>query len=355
METRRALGFVLVGIFASMGAQFRTPNFTVDAPTPEIAKRIGQYAEYYRKEKAIQWLGKEMPQWAEPCPIEVTVTMNGAGGATSFAFDRGQVLGQNMHIEGTVERLVNSVLPHEVTHTVFAYYFRCPVPRWADEGGSVLSEDDVERARHDRMVRDKLNAGRAIPLRRLLPLKDYPNDMENVMSLYAEGFSVTDFLVSQSSRPEFLKFVSDGMRFGWDESAKTHYQFDNVNALEEAWLAQLRKTKKQRDAALAGKTEPVEVEPTGRVVERRTSPPVQPLSDEPRPTFRGQNPAEVDPPDDRYRNRGSRPGYLPDPTPSSSRRTDPSGVRLGAPDSSPIPVMSLGQPIPASSTPGYPH
>jgi hypothetical protein len=355
MATRRVLAFVLVGISASMGAQFRTPNFTVDAPTAEIAKKIGQYAEHYRKEKAIQWLGREMPQWPEPCPIEVTVTMNGAGGATSFAFDRGQVLGQNMHIEGSYERLVNSVLPHEVTHTVFAYYFRCPVPRWADEGGSVLSEDDVERGRHDRMVRDKLNAGRAIPLRRLLPLKDYPNDMENVMSLYAEGFSVTDFLVSQSSRPEFLKFIADGMRSGWDDAAKVHYQYENVNALEEAWLAQLRKTKKQRAGTLASNSEAAEVEQTGRVVERRTSLPVQPLGDEPRPTFRGQNPSEMDPPDDRYRNRNERPGYLPDPVPSSSRRTDTSGVRLGAPDSGPLPTTYLGQPVPAAPSPGYPR
>jgi hypothetical protein len=353
MSPHRALGLVLVSVFASMGAQFRTANFTVDAPNAELAKRIGQWAEYYRKEKALQWLGHEMPQWAEPCPIEVTVTMNGAGGATSFAFDRGQVLGQNMHIEGTPERLVNSVLPHEVTHTVFAYYFRQPVPRWADEGGSVLSEDDVERARHDRMVRDKLNAGRAIPLRRLLPLKDYPNDMENVMSLYAEGFSVTDFLVNQSSRPEFLKFIADGMHSGWDEAAKVHYQYENVNALEEAWLANLRKTKKQRNATLASNSEPAEAEPTGRVVERRTSPPVQPFTDDAQPKFRGQSPAEMEPSDDRYRN--PRPGYLPDPVPSSSKRSDSSGVRLGAPDSSPFPTTRLGQPVPVSSAPGYPR
>ncbi len=203
------------------------------------------------------------------------------------------------------------------------------------------------------MVRDKLNAGRAIPLRRLLPLKEYPNDIDSVMSLYAEGFSVTDFLVNQSSRPEFLKFIADGMYSGWDEAAKAHYQYENVNALEEAWLAQLRKTKKQRTGTLAGNTEPADVEPTGRVVERRTSPPVQPLSDDPRPTFRGQSPAELDPPDDRYRDRTSRPGYLPETTPSSSKRTDPSGIRLGAPDSSPFPTTQLGQPIPASSTHGY--
>src|SRR5881392_1314593 len=107
-----------------------------------------------------------MPPWPEPCPVQVTVNMGGAGGATSFAFDRGRVLGQHMQIEGSLDRLVSSVLPHEVTHTVFAYYFRRPLPRWADEGGSVLSEDDAERNRHDMLCRQILNTpGRAIPLR----------------------------------------------------------------------------------------------------------------------------------------------------------------------------------------------
>src|SRR5262249_45251975 len=141
MATRGPLVLLLATVFASMGATYPTTNFVVEAPNAQLAQQAGQYAEQYRKEKAIQWLGQEMPPWPERCPIKITVTMGGAGGATSFAFDRGRVLGQTMHIEGSVERLLNSVLPHEVTHTVFAYHFRCPVPRWADEGGAVLSDD----------------------------------------------------------------------------------------------------------------------------------------------------------------------------------------------------------------------
>jgi len=124
--------------------------------------------------------------------------MNGSGGATSFAFDNGQILSQNMHIEGSLDRLLASVLPHEVTHTVFAYRFRTPVPRWADEGGAVLSEDELERNRHDQLVREILRTpGKRIPLRNLFALREYPRE---VMSLYAEGYSVANFLVSTSSR-----------------------------------------------------------------------------------------------------------------------------------------------------------
>src|SRR3984957_2512383 len=110
------VALVLLAALSSMGASYRTQNFVVEAPTPAIAEQVGQYAEYYRREKAIQWLGQEMPAWPETCPVKVPLTMNGSGGATSFAFDRGRVLGQNMHIEGTLDRLLASVLPHEITH-----------------------------------------------------------------------------------------------------------------------------------------------------------------------------------------------------------------------------------------------
>jgi hypothetical protein len=216
----------------------RTKNFRVEAPTRRLAERMAQWAEHHRRTIARRWLGKEMPAWGEPCPLKVTVTNNGSGGATTFEFDNGSVRRITMEIEGTVERLIASVLPHEVTHTVLAYHFRRPVPRWADEGGSVLSEDDQERRRHDRLVRQVLNTpGRMIPLRRLFALTEYPRD---VMVLFAEGYSVTRFLVEAKGRPTFLAFVEDAKSKGWDEAARAHYGHASVEKLEEAWLKDVR-------------------------------------------------------------------------------------------------------------------
>ncbi|MGE3803805.1 MAG: hypothetical protein AB7K24_03915 [Gemmataceae bacterium] len=291
---------ILIGILGSMGAQYRTPNFVVDAPTPQIAQQVGQYAEHYRKEKAMQWLGYEMPTWPQPCPLQVKVTMGGAGGATSFAFDQGQVLGQHMTIEGSLDRLLASVLPHEVTHTVFAFYFRTPVPRWADEGGSVLSEDDQERQRHDQLCRNILNHGRQMPLRRLFALREYPDD---VMLLYAQGYSVTDFLVGKSNRQTFIRFVAQGMREGWDSASRT-YGYRSIEELEQAWLQHLRDTKRP-PAQFARNT----ADPDHRLLVRQTVPP-QPVLSPPAPVFRGQTPM----PDQVGQVNGQptgRPGYLP--------------------------------------------
>jgi len=377
MVPRRALICLLVGAFASLGATYRTQNFVVTAATPQIAEQVGQYAEHYRKEKALLWLGQEMQPWGQPCPVRVTVTMNGSGGATSFAFDNGQILSQNMHIEGTLDRLLASVLPHEVTHTVFAYRFRTPVPRWADEGGAVLSEDDQERNRHDQLVREILRTpGKRIPLRNLFALKDYPHE---VMSLYAEGYSVANFLVSTSSRAAFLAFVDHGMRYGWDNAVQTHYaSYGNVNGLEAAWLNHLRETARPQGQLLARNTAgPAAGDATGRISIRQTVPPAQPLRDSPQAVYRGQAPDEGW---DRNQRRpaGGQPRYLPDynpatPTiaasplvapphdqwgpPQGQQPYDgPPRVRLGPPEFAPQAPSEFAQPVPENVSPaGYPR
>jgi hypothetical protein len=233
---------LVLGALGSLGAQYQTRNFLVTASSPKIAQRFAEWAEYYRKHKAIQWLGKEMPAWKTPCSLHIEVTYYGSGGATTFAFDKGKVLRMNMKVEGTLDRLVASVLPHEMTHAVLGHHFRRPVPRWADEGAAVLSEDEQERKRHDWLVRKVLDTpGRAIPLRRLFAMTEYPRDQEALCALYAQGYSVVRFLLAAKDRKTFLAFVEAGMAVGWDKAAHTHYGHATVEALERAWLQDLRK------------------------------------------------------------------------------------------------------------------
>jgi hypothetical protein len=339
----------------SSAAQYRTTNFFVNAPDPQIAKQMGDYAEHYRKEKAIMWLGQEMPTWPQPCPLYVTVNMEGPSGATSFQFGQGRVMSMKMEIQGPLERLLHSVLPHEITHTVFAHYFRQPVPRWADEGGSVLSEDDIERERHDRLTRQILNRGQQIPLRRLFGLKEYPRE---VMCLYAEGFSMSDYLVKRSDYKTFLHFVGHGMQYGWDSATQSFYGHKSVEELEEAWLKHLRDTKRSpsqppAQVASANNTRPVG-QPTSRPIVRLTAPPVQPL--DPAPVYRGVSPT----PEQMGQNFGPTP-----PTPSMNpypQNQPPAagwnpGRGQGAPAFLPVPVTlgPIANDAPANFVPPPPN
>ena len=87
---RRRLALLLaVAAFCSMGAEIRTQNFVVSAANQQVCQQVAQWAEHYRREKALQWLGHEMPNWPEPCPLRVQVTMEGPSGATEFQFQAG--------------------------------------------------------------------------------------------------------------------------------------------------------------------------------------------------------------------------------------------------------------------------
>src|SRR5438477_1837276 len=182
---------------ALMGAGFRTPNFTVTAHTSEIAQQVGNAAEVYRKQLAIEWLGHELPRWAAPCPIRVKVGQIGAGGQTTFSFfpngkGSAEVCNWDMQIQGSLERILDSVLPHEVSHTIFACHFRRPLPRWADEGGATLAEHESEKRRQVLTVNQVIKTKNRIPLKNLLNIKEYPARMEDVMTLYAEGYSLAE-------------------------------------------------------------------------------------------------------------------------------------------------------------------
>ncbi len=227
---------ILVAAVASMGASYRSPNFIVEAPTPQMAEQIGQAAETYRRELAVEWLGSPMRNWAQPCPITAHVgNQLGAGGATSFVFEHGEVFGWQMTIQGSLERILDSVLPHEVTHTVFATHFRQPLPRWADEGACTTVEHESERGKQQRMLIEFLHTNRGIAFSRMFAMREYPRD---VMPLYSQGYSLARFLISQGGKRKFLTYLADGMGDeNWSRATKQHYAFDDLLELQNNWLA----------------------------------------------------------------------------------------------------------------------
>lgn len=186
---------------------------------------------------AVQWLGEAMPQWRLPCPIQVTIA-TGNGGATSFVFDHGEVGSWNMNIQGSKERLIDSVLPHEVTHTVFASYFREAIPRWADEGACTTVEHPAEIRKMQVGLVEYLRTGRGIPFDTMLAMQEYPKD---VMPLYAQGWSVSNWLIQKKGRKEFMLFLKDGLTDdNWRRAIASHYGYRSVTEMQNAWLENVK-------------------------------------------------------------------------------------------------------------------
>ena len=220
----------------SMGASYRTANFIVQTRDPKLAGRIALAAEKFRKELAVEWIGQEMPNWAAPCPMTVHVGSHlGAGGATTFVFNQGEVYDWRMTIQGSAERILDSVLPHEITHMIFACHFRQPVPRWADEGAASSVEHAAERSKHHRMLVGFLRTGRGIAFNQMFAMREYPPD---VGPLYAQGLTLAEFLIQQGGRRKFVDYLGEGMETGrWSEVTRRHYGITDLSALQNQWLA----------------------------------------------------------------------------------------------------------------------
>lgn len=239
MEARKfAICFALAALL-SCGANYRTQNFLVTASNPTLAKKVGDQAEGFRKQLAIYWLGRELPAWQDVCPIEVIAGPNReANGVTNFVFMQGTVGRWKMRVEGTEERVLDSVLPHEITHTVLASHFAPmgkPVPRWADEGACTTVEHIAERSKFDKLLIRYLHSGQGFSFQDLYHIKDYPADP---LPLYAQGYSVVSFLVAQGGPRKFVDYLQTGMGTNdWAQATEKFYQYNGLGHLKKNWLA----------------------------------------------------------------------------------------------------------------------
>src|SRR5580698_7892630 len=228
----------LLGASAAHGATFSSANFVVTTGDADFARQCAETAEKYRKELAREWLGHDLPRWFRPCQISVTVGQIGAGGATTFTFAAGQVFGWTMKVQGSPERILDSVIPHEVSHTIFASHFRRPLPRWADEGAASLVEHESERRRQSMLLQQVFNTPQRIPLTSLISMKEYPGDMQSVLTMYAEGYSLADYLVQsggETGKERYLRFLTDANDKGWNHAIRTWYGLPDVTSLERRW------------------------------------------------------------------------------------------------------------------------
>jgi hypothetical protein len=227
--------------------QYASENFAISNVGDAEGRVIVDAAEGWRSKLAVQWLGKELPNWPKRCPIVFRLEDGGSSGATTINFDfKGGVEFVSMKLNGSLATILGNNLPHEVMHTVLATHFARPLPRWADEGVAVLTEGTESVNKHEAVLNGLMQKNQHVPLRRLLSVKEN-NEVPNVMLLYAQGASVVRFLVERKDKPTFLKFLASGMKGDWQTAAKEAYDFASIEAVETAWLKDLEQRKNASD------------------------------------------------------------------------------------------------------------
>ncbi len=230
-------GVTQAQMFAQREHVAHSENFIVFASSPEWAAQVAEVAEQHRRELAVYWLGKELPTWSERCPIHVHSSPQlGAGGETQFTLLPDRVGRWMMTVQGTRQRVLDSVLPHEITHTIFATHF-APfgdyMPRWADEGACTTVEHPAEKEKHAHFLQRFLRTGRGLSFNKMFSLKEYPSD---ILPLYAQGHSAVQFLLDQGGPRKFIAFIESGLRTrAWEQSLAKHYQYETIGEFQTLW------------------------------------------------------------------------------------------------------------------------
>lgn len=219
---------------SARAATVESSNFRVTADDARIAEQLALTAEELRKQVALEWLGEELPRWKSCCVVFIDTSPERMSGVTTYEFARGQVRRWRMSLRGPLERIIESLLPHEIAHTVLASHFLRAIPRWADEGVALMAEDELDRRRVRRMAESFVESGERLSLLSFLETDEYPTDRRQMRVLYAQAASFTEFLV-MAGKSQFLEFVAAGIEEGWVAAAESIYGFESLADVEQCW------------------------------------------------------------------------------------------------------------------------
>lgn len=226
-----------------LGQGVRSQNFYVDGGcSREVAIAILEEAETRRRDLALEWFGREFPDWPRPCPISVKGLTSSGGGATSLGFDGTGPAG--MSLDGRPDKLVADVVPHEVFHTLHADHYRQPLPRWLEEGMATLVESEEAQSRQRAfLIAEVLKKGRGIPFATMVkhngsvvasspdPTQMYGPD---VLAFYAQAFSACDYLLQLGDRENLVAFAGDYAKRGG--AAFDRYGMNGLGQFQTTWL-----------------------------------------------------------------------------------------------------------------------
>jgi hypothetical protein len=216
----------------------------------ELAQRIAQAAEAARKAQMKRWNpATASTPWSPRCEIVLfptaaefcreTLQPADSPGFSTMGMNGGRIVMRRVHLRADHPNLVKAILPHEVTHVVLADLFpHQQIPRWADEGMAVLAEPRDEQAVRAADLDEPLRSGQLFRVDDLMTM-DYP-EPKHWPLYYAQSVSLTRFLVESGSPDQFIRFVQEAQRGGFETALRQVYGIPDFNELHSRWLVYAR-------------------------------------------------------------------------------------------------------------------
>jgi hypothetical protein len=229
-----------------------TPSFRILHFDAALAEQVGRAAERARRRQLQLWTGGEVPPWSPRCDIYLYPTTRllvqmsggeakaGSAAAAPSQLQRGRMRERRMNLAGDDPFLLESTLPHEISHVIVAELMGDrPVPLWANEGLAVLMESGRTRWRYESVLAEKLATGEPFTVKAILTMERYP-DPEYRTLYYAQALSLTRFLLAHGGRQRLLAFLREAGPRTVGAALRRHYDIGLLD-LQQRWLAFARR------------------------------------------------------------------------------------------------------------------
>ena len=240
-----------------------TASFVILHDDPALAEAVARAAESAREATTRRWTGSPPPRaWEPKCAIYLYPTaaifaqMTGeppeSPGLSTMESNGAAITLRRINVRADAANLIAAVVPHEVTHVMLADLFTAKqIPRWADEGISVLSEPASEQEKRVADLDAALDGGKIFTVENLMASADYPEGKFWPL-YYAQGVSLTRFLVEQGKPGQFIEFLQGSQRRGIEPELKRVYGIEGYADLQSRWLDYARQSSAARVASRSG-------------------------------------------------------------------------------------------------------
>jgi Thioredoxin-like domain len=192
----QAIAKLLLAMLLLQTPRVWAQNFSIADPELRTA------AEAARERSARYWSGRSLPGvWSNPCPVDWSTRTGPGSGLTCFRILNGEVFGWQMTLRGDRDTVLRDVIPHEVDHAVRVSLCRRPLPRWLDEGCATLFESETS---HEQLRRLRQSSRLTLLTPTTIDQMSYPATANDTARLYAEGFSLVEYLLSRGTSRDLL-------------------------------------------------------------------------------------------------------------------------------------------------------
>ena len=227
-------------------------------------QRLARHLEVKRSATGSKWLGSDFAStWSVECDVflhssDVQYEQHSRMPAETIGYarlkvGRGKVWSRRLDLRWQSDPVQTfEVASHELTHIVLADRF-CwyQIPRWADEGIAIASEEGVRPERLAGVLREAVQTGRLFSLQELLAARVYPQDRQMADLFYAQSASLVRYLAETYGHEQVIELADSASRHGMKSTIAEISTLRSTAELEQVWMEWLARTAERQATLIA--------------------------------------------------------------------------------------------------------